>query len=257
MERFTSKAHVSEIGVSASKKQIKGDYCVHWHEFYEIEYVVFGTGEYMIDGERYPIGEGMLFLMTPLSLHSVRTEESTIYNVMFSERLCSRSYLARFLESGKSLVLSLSDTDRCTVASLLSEIVSEERDEDYLSYLLNALLGKLLKLSNSPDERLRSAEAGILYLLQHFREAPSLSEVAAHAGFAPTYFSAIFKRETGSTYQEYLDRLRFDYARKLLMMTDATVIEICRESGFDDYPNFLRRFKRRFGMSPGEMRQRG
>jgi two-component system response regulator YesN len=91
-------------------------------------------------------------------------------------------------------------------------------------------------------------------MLRHFREDPSLASVAAVAGYTPNYFSARFKEEMGESFKQYLDRLRFDYAKKLLEHSSLTVSQVCRESGFDDYPNFVRRFSARFGCSPSKLR---
>ena len=256
MKRFSLAENVAGIGVSASRKSIDGEYRTHWHEFYEIEYVLDGSGDYCIDGETHEMHGGMLYLMTPLSFHSVKAISCTVYNLMFSERLCSTEYLVRFLLETQSLVLSLEGEDRALVEALLEEITKEQTDATYLSDLLNALLGKILKKKPHAVERIRSVDKGLVYLLAHFREDPSLAEVAAYAGFAPTYFSAIFKKEMGTSFREYLDRLRFEYAKKLLSQTEVSVAEVCRESGFSDYPNFIRRFKARYGVSPGELRRR-
>ena len=121
---------------------------------------------------------------------------------------------------------------------------------------MNAILGKLLRCLPQSEAVISPIASAVLYLLEHFRENPTLGQVASHVGFTPTYFSALFKQETGETFKHYLDRLRFDYAAKLLSHTDMTVMQICRESGFEDYPNFVRRFKCHFGVSPGEKRQK-
>ena len=141
------------------------------------------------------------------------------------------------------------------IEEVLFELMQNGKDTMYASDLLNVLLGKLLTLQDGLQEHLSPVSRGHLYLLNHFRERPTLSEVAAFAGYTPTYFSAMFKKETGSSYQEYLDDLRFEYAGKLARHASLSMIEVCRESGFDDYPNFLRRFKKRFGCTPAEYRK--
>lgn len=255
MQRFSMVDHVAAIGVSASRKTIDGEYSTHWHEFYEIEYIISGEGDYVIDGVSYPISEGMLFLMTPLSFHSVNAHNCTVFNVMFSEQLCNAEYLARILEKNQRFVFLTPREERGLLELLLFEIVSETKDEIHLSYVINALLGKALKLSSPLPKRSKPIGTAIAYLLRNFRRAPTLEETASYVGFAPTYFSALFKKETGECFLKYLDRLRFEYARKLLLTTEVTVREVCAESGFEDYPNFIRRFKKRYGISPGEIRK--
>ena len=70
-----------------------------------------------------------------------------------------------------------------------------------------------------------------------------------------SHFSRKFLEETGKNFKEYLNNIRYDYARKLLVYSDMTVLQICSECGFDDYPNFVRRFKMKTGSSPTEYRK--
>lgn len=255
MRRFTRERHIREIGITASQKQFDGEYNTHWHEFYEIEYMTEGEGDYVIDGEHYPICAGMLFFMTPLNFHSVNAKRCHGFNMMFSERLCNGGFLARLLRGSRGYAISVKEEDRAFFTSVLRELTRAE-DEAYVSALLNSILGKLLIYEETGSIATTPVSKGVVYLLHHFRKNPTLAETAAYVGFAPTYFSALFKKETGETFQQYMDRLRFDYARKLLLHSELSVLQICRESGFEDYPNFIRRFKGRFGVSPGAMKRK-
>ena len=255
MKRFTRERHVGKIGITVSEKRIHGDYKTHWHEFYEIEYIIEGTGDYVIDGENHPIEPGMLFLMTPLNFHSVSAKDCRGFNLMFSERLCDSGFLARLLRGTHGRAIRIKEEDRLFLSAVMEELTRGE-DETYVSVLLNSILGKILTYEDKEREVMTSVSKGVLYLLQHFRENPTLAETAAYAGFTPTYFSALFKKETGETFKQYVDRLRLDYARKLVLHSEMSIQQICRESGFEDYPNFIRRFKERFGISPGEMKRK-
>ena len=59
----------------------------------------------------------------------------------------------------------------------------------------------------------------------------------------------------GKTYKEYMNALKLDYAKKLVVTSNAPVKEICFASGFNSLTNFLKAFKEHFGMSPGTMRK--
>lgn len=67
-----------------------------------------------------------------------------------------------------------------------------------------------------------------------------------------TYFKGkcIFKKELGITFKQYLNKLQFDYAAKLLKFSNMNISEICYESGFKDYANFERHFKSHFKITP-------
>ena len=94
------------------------------------------------------------------------------------------------------------------------------------------------------------------YIINHFREKVTLEDVAKYVGLTPTYASAVFKKEMDTNFKKYLNDLRFSYAKKLLTCSDMSVTQICGECGFEDYPNFIRRFRERFGMSPSQVRQK-
>ena len=56
-------------------------------------------------------------------------------------------------------------------------------------------------------------------------------------------------------FKEYVSNVRFEYVEKLLKYTNMTTVQISADSGFNDYPNFSRSFKKRFGTSPQKYRQ--
>lgn len=239
--------------IYCTKKVIRG-YCKpHPHDFFEIEYISSGIGTYNVDGVAHEARGGMLFLMTPISFHSVRTDELELYNVMFSEKLCDEHMLAELVVLG-SLSVEISNDDRCFLDALFSELAASAGDEKYSSYILNTIIGKLRSYSGERNTHGNPIAKGMFYIISNFRRNPTLAETAAYAGFSPTYFSSLFKSETGTGFKEYVDELRFNYAKKLAKTSDISVKEIAAESGFEDYPNFIRRFKARFGCTVSELR---
>ena len=87
-----------------------------------------------------------------------------------------------------------------------------------------------------------------------------LEDIASYLA-APTYFllnasyfSQLFKKKTGMTYQNYLTEYRIDRARDLLSSTASPVADIAAEVGYDDPKYFMRVFKRRTGLTPGQYR---
>ena len=255
MDRFKTDAYIENRKLTASKKSIDTFSPLHWHEFYEIEYIIDGSGSYTVDGEKYSVGSGMLFLMTPANFHEVDANGCRIFNLMFSTSACDPALLSRCISYKAPSALYVPDCDRKLLESLLDELTKNSDDPEYSSCLLNALLHKILSYKDNVSKNSSPAALATLYLHGHFRENPSLSEVAAHIGYTPTYFSSIFKQEIGESFKSYLDRLRFDYAHNLILSSTLTITQICKESGFDDYPNFIRRFTARFGCSPDKIRK--
>jgi len=242
--------------VSASRKWISGGHTVHWHDFYEIEYVISGSGNYMINGQPSQVEEGILYFMTPVDFHYVNTSETEIFNVMFSGNLVSYDRLASFTEYTSPKAIYIPPQMRPLIVSLLEEIVEHQKDEDYSAVLLECLLMKLSHTLVSSREKGKSSLARKMqfYIINHFREKVTLEDVAKYVNLTPTYASAVFKKEMDTNFKRYLNDLRFSYAKKLLTCSDMSVTQICGECGFEDYPNFIRRFKERFGMSPSQVR---
>lgn len=255
MRKYASAEFVKNGFLAAIKKELNGYTPLHWHEFYELEYVIEGTGSYEIDGVNYPISEGMFFLMTPASHHTVRARDCRIFNVMFSERACRTDLLARCVEDGGALAFRVREPDSRFFEAVLDELCRQQSSTEFAACLLDGVLYKCITYCGEKSARPSYLALATVYLLGHFRESPTLADVAGFTGYTPTYFSAMFRRDTGVTFQQYLDRLRFDYARKLLLSSALTVSQVCAGSGFRDYPNFLRRFKTVFGMSPTELRE--
>lgn len=81
-------------------------------------------------------------------------------------------------------------------------------------------------------------------------EKVSLAAVAEKLSISPNYLSAVFKRETGKTFTEYLTEKRLAYAKQLLAETDQNVGEIAAACGIPDQNYFARLFKSKEKMTP-------
>lgn len=88
------------------------------------------------------------------------------------------------------------------------------------------------------------------YIHKNFRKTISISEIAAVAGYSECYFMSMFKKITGYTFVEYLNIIRIENARKLLVESDMSVSEIAWQSGFNNLSYFIRLFKKKFDCSP-------
>ncbi len=99
-------------------------------------------------------------------------------------------------------------------------------------------------------------QKSISFMHEHHGEALSLSEVATVAGVVPTYFSYLFKKETGKNYIEYLNMIRLEEVLKELRVNDGKISLIAEKHGFKNQEYFSRYFKRIMGISPAKWRQK-
>ena len=86
-------------------------------------------------------------------------------------------------------------------------------------------------------------------------EPISLAELAASYGMSESRFSRFFRRATGNTFTDFVNRVRINNACHLLMQSDHFVTDICYSVGFNNVANFNRRFLEIKGLTPTEFRR--
>ncbi len=254
LERLTKEKEMRNRDVHIIRKKVHGKYEMHWHEYFEIEYILTGTGTYTVNGTCFPLKPGMLFFLTPADVHSVYVENGELITVNFSENVGSANLLVQLARAKKTTALFLTENDRRMTESMLSELLVCKEDIFYSTQIVECLISKIARHINSRREAEHTytvSQKAMLYILSHFRSTLTLEQIAKELGLAPAYLSSVFVRETGQNVKEYLDTLRFQYAENLLNHTELSVQEVAAESGFAGYSNFIRRFRSRYGVSPG------
>lgn len=95
----------------------------------------------------------------------------------------------------------------------------------------------------------------ISYINEHYNDPGlSLNQVCQHVFLSLSYFSGLFKQQTGDTFVEYLTRLRLDKAKQLLAATQLKTYDIAERVGYSDPQYFSVIFKRNTGRTPKEYR---
>lgn len=93
------------------------------------------------------------------------------------------------------------------------------------------------------------------YIKANLKDNLTLEQVSSVAGFNSSYFSFLFKKETGTTFSEYVIQVRMEKAKELLKTTDWNISLICEEVGYNDLKNFTKNFKKYTGLRPNEFRK--
>ncbi len=93
------------------------------------------------------------------------------------------------------------------------------------------------------------------YILRHLHYEISLKEIADHAGLSETYFSALFKKETGETVSTFIQQSRVREAESLLRYSEYSLMEIAEYLGFCSQSHFSKTFRRYAGVTPGQYRR--
>ena len=97
-------------------------------------------------------------------------------------------------------------------------------------------------------------ESYLAWLENHFFESLRLDDGAAACGMSRRGFTSAFRKRTGRSWLDHVNRLRVGHAMGLLRTTDRKLASIAFRSGFDDLSTFYRAFHRITGKRPGDWR---
>lgn len=147
------------------------------------------------------------------------------------------------------------------VLHLNSRFIRQARSlhrQDEMTQWAQAVLRHFLNLVQTPpDSKHRNLiYKAISYIQANYMGPMTLQQVADSIGYSASYFSKVFKQETGETFRNYLNRLRIEKSKSLLLSSPAPISEICSTVAFEDQSYFCKVFKRYVGVTPDRYRKR-
>jgi AraC-like DNA-binding protein/ligand-binding sensor protein len=127
--------------------------------------------------------------------------------------------------------------------------------------LLSFFAEQLSGLTNQIVVERQNAEPPLVqkareYIDKHKMEPLSLDDVAKAAGASVFHFCKVFHKATGLKFTDYVARIRLEDARTQLLNPNRRISEVAYDVGFQSLTQFNRVFKRVFGQSPSEFRER-
>ena len=129
----------------------------------------------------------------------------------------------------------------------------------YIKLILSELYENTLENYESTDEsakKQRAISAKVKeYLRIHAHEKLGVSELSGVFHYNPDYLTQIFREEYGMTICAYMNFVRIEDAKKLLIESDMKIGEVASAVGFGDGKYFMKTFKKIVGVTPSEFRQ--
>lgn len=247
-------------------KKTTADFRSHLHNFYEIEIILSGHGDHVLNGQHYEWRRGEMHLTRLTDVHEgIIDGESTVYNIQFAPSRMPEDILRRLKAKSGGYVTYLSENDLEVVSALADRLAAEMKNmksfaEHIAEHLLCSILYVFLRSygANEPSEE-HSPPARIVdivsYIGEHYRERLSLDDIATAVYMNKNYLCTYFKEKMGKTLLAYIRDLRLETAARLTTLTDLRSIDICEQSGYTSISHFLRDFKQKYGLSPTEMRE--
>lgn len=258
----------------------------HQHNFFELVYIVAGTGIQVINQNTFRYTAGHMFLLTPDDTHSFDIETTTkFFFIRFNdvyikkntslaggrqpEELLQRLEFILQNASHQPGCILRNQTDKSIVKPLVEAIIREFVNRDmYNQELIRQYVNTMIILvarniaKYLPEQISESTEEKALDILQYIQqhiyspEKIKAAHISEHFGISESYLGRYFKKQTNETMQQYIINSRLKLVETRLLHSDMRINEIAAELSFTDESHLNRFFKKSKGMSLGEFRRK-
>lgn len=239
--------------------------------FFELVYVISGSGDHLVNGNKIAYSAGDLFLITPNDYHGfdlngiseflvVRFGENYIreYQWKSIDHIECLLYYASHL-SGSVLVNNDDKKMTGLLIQNLQQAIKHQSvyNEDLVRHLVNAVI--VIAARNiaviKPEKISSGADLRILQILDYIQEnirQPKLLKIETIAnefGLSSTYLGSYFRKQCNESMQQYISSYKIRLIEHRLRFSDKRVHEIADEFGFSDESHINKFFKRHRGKS--------
>lgn len=261
--RLAKKEYTDATSISIKRSEALGDCSLHVHDFYELDIITGGSGFATTNGICEETSRGYVYFLTPEDFHEYKEKSAlSVINVQFFGDDVA-STLLRSLVDAECRVFKLNEANFetiCELFGIMERLVgTNELATDIMPRLLESMLIILHEhLDIAPQtghQKSYDMQRTLIYIQEHFKDNPTLSEVASLLSFNERYFCKRFKEYTGMTYKEYLRQKKLQYARRLIISTSLPIIEVCEKCGYNTQSHFNREFHSEYGISPLALRK--
>lgn len=264
-----------------TEKPYQDEISLHFHPEIELIYIYKGSGYRMTGDHLEPFDEGELIFAPPHLPHCwIYSPESCLPD---GNRGCiCVQFLPEVLEKGLTFfpeceyaahrLLEISQGVRVTgetaakVTRIMKDMSPQSTDEKLLSLIrIVQILGTstefvpigmpVTAVSNI-TKNMQRMQTVYKYIVENYTVSISLQDISALINMTPTAFCSFFKRETGKTFNSFVNEYRIQIVCNLLRnYPEREISQIAGQCGFYDVPYFNRTFRKMTGITPGEWRR--
>lgn len=253
----------------------------HKHDFFEVVCVLEGTCIHQMNEETFVLKTGDISIIPPDFTHHLLGEPDCVaitiamrkstFDQVFSVILRSNSLLSSYFAQtlytpGFRTALTFHcGEDTFVREQLLYLYMQQLEKKPYAGTVIEGLLEAFFPyvLQNyertleffgetARDERINEIRS---YIYQNHKTV-TLSGVANHFFLSPPYLSKLIHEATGQTFSQLVRMYKLQHAAWLLAETSLKLDEICEAIGYKDSTQFIRTFKKQYGLTPQKYRQK-
>lgn len=239
---------------------------------YEISYIVSGHGWFGLNGEKYPVGPGDVFLCGPNDSHEGGVDPADPYRYLY---LGFNFNMSEQQDNPYLHIREMLDEvdhpccqDRLDMRTPFVRALNELSNESQFSEQMIQMYAEqivVLAFRNFcsdwavryPGDALEQAGKGtvysaIHYIDNHLMHIKDPKEIADEFGYSVSYLSHLFFKETGDSLRNYYMKQKWKKATELLCAGHHTITQIADMMRYDSIHSFSRAFRNMYGMSPSQ-----
>lgn len=267
---------IEPIGLTHTCSTKASDNPFHFHDNYEIYIFLSGDVDCFVEQSCYRLERGHLIVFNDREIHrvcyhgtlpyerrilhinpriiqSLSTDKSNLLNC-FQNRKFGTNNVVLLSEPSLNEIMDILEKLKDTIDS--SSYGSDVLSNAYLSIFLTLINKAFYENHEIHPTRSHSLISDILSFVDlSLNSDLSLETVAKHFSIDKYYLSHVFKTQTGTPLYQYILLKKIALAKQYLT-EGKSVTEVCTLSGFNDYSNFIRTFKKITGISPGKYTSR-
>lgn len=230
----------------------------HMHNYFEISIIISGNVNVLFTDKKESSTQSKVVLLRPYTPHYIYCEPDMLYsrvNVNFSQTFVA-DYVPEWQELSQVFgqngsVLKITQ-EQCERFVELADRITNETDlfrKRILLLYLISLLSESAAQNGDYSKMPHYISEALSYVSIHYREHIVASALCEKLGVGRTTFMTAFKKYTGSTLSDYVNRCRMKNAI-LCLQKGKTQQQAAEECGLTDACNLIRCFKKEFKMTP-------
>ena len=224
-------------------------------------YIDDGEGVVICDFEEHIVSRGDIFVINSDVLHSLRTDTyMSYYYLIVDSNFCKYNGLnvSQITFEGR-----IRDSWAISMFGAILRTYTEKGDFysakvrakvlDFVVYLCEKYGAVISEREKRHDKNFDNIRIAIIYIRDNIREKISVDSLAQMSGMSKYHFIREFKRITHYTPVMYINIVRIEMARRLIVEKKLSVGEVSERCGFENLSYFTKTFKKYTGMTPSEM----
>ena len=251
----------------------------HWHEEMEIIYITRGKGFVRLNDELVQIETGDIILIGKETIHYIQSDKDDI--LYFKSLVFNLNIIYSYL--GDACQVELVDplmNNKFEIKSVLKKenkrysqflkiylniIEVYCRKEKYFYIKIKGLFFELFyemfkadvirNVDISKTRKTSKMKVILDYIDNHYCENMTINNLAQMMHYNEYYFMKIFKQYTGKTFISYINEIRIEKSKYLILNTDLSITEIATKVGFNNTSYYIKKFQHLQGITPHKFRK--